>query len=47
MGPDQTHLQVLMELAEQVAKPLSIAFEKSDEVPTAWKRGNNPSFFKG
>ncbi|KFU90127.1 hypothetical protein M959_11843, partial [Chaetura pelagica] len=49
MGPEGLHPQVLRELADAVAKPLSIVFERSwqsGEVPSNWKKGYIAPIFK-
>ncbi|KGL84948.1 RNA-directed DNA polymerase from mobile element jockey, partial [Tinamus guttatus] len=51
MGPDGMHPRVLRELAEVIAKPLSIILERSKrtgEVPEDWKKASvMPVFKKG
>jgi len=49
MGLDEMHPWVLRELADEVAKSLSIIFESSwwsGEVPTNWRRGSITPFLK-
>jgi len=49
MGPDEVHPWVLRKLADEVAEPLSIIFEKSwqsGELLSDWKRESINSIFK-
>ncbi|PKU43031.1 rna-directed dna polymerase from mobile element hypothetical protein [Limosa lapponica baueri] len=49
MGPDEIHLRFLRQLAEEVAKPVSILFGtswQSGEVPVDWKKEKITSIFK-
>ncbi|KFW61677.1 hypothetical protein AS28_01515, partial [Pygoscelis adeliae] len=51
MGPDGIHPRVLRELAEELAKPLSIIYQQSwltGEVPDDWRLANvTPIYKKG
>ncbi|KFV77690.1 RNA-directed DNA polymerase from mobile element jockey, partial [Struthio camelus australis] len=49
MGPDGMHPRVLRELADVIARPLSIILERSwrsGEVPEEWKKASVTSVFK-
>jgi len=49
MGPDGMHLRVLRELADAIAEPLSITFERSwrtGEVPEDWRKADVTPVFK-
>ncbi|KFV76362.1 RNA-directed DNA polymerase from mobile element jockey, partial [Struthio camelus australis] len=51
MGPDGMHPRALRQLADVIARPLSITFERSwqsGEAPEDWKKANvTPVFKKG
>jgi len=51
MGPDGMHPRVLRELADVIAEPLSIIFERSwrtEQMPEDWRKANvTPVFKKG
>ncbi|KFW68850.1 hypothetical protein AS28_04328, partial [Pygoscelis adeliae] len=49
MGPDGIHPRVLRELAEELAKPLSIIYQQSwltGEVPDDWRLANVMPIYK-
>ncbi|KFQ31503.1 hypothetical protein N332_06279, partial [Mesitornis unicolor] len=49
MGPDGIHPRVLKELAEVLAKPLSIIYQQSwltGEVPVDWRLANGTPIYK-
>ncbi|KAF4795429.1 RNA-directed DNA polymerase from mobile element jockey [Turdus rufiventris] len=49
MGPDRINPGILKELADVIAKPLSMIFEwswKSTEIPAGWKLANSVVIFK-
>ncbi|KFQ08036.1 RNA-directed DNA polymerase from mobile element jockey, partial [Haliaeetus albicilla] len=46
MGPGEMHPRVLRELVDEVAKPLSLIFEKFWQEPADWKKGNIIPIFK-
>ena len=51
MGPDEIHPRVLRELAEAIAEPLSVVYQRSlltGEVPEDWRlAGVTPIYQKG
>ena len=48
-GPDGIHLQVIREMRDVLAKPLTTLFNKSSvpsKIPTKWKEANITAIFK-
>ena len=49
MGPDEIHPRVLRELAEEIAEPLSIVYQRSlltGEVPEVWRLASVTPIYK-
>ena len=49
LGPDEIHPRVLRELAQEIAEPLSIIYQRSlltGEVPEDWRLANETPIYK-